>query len=157
MFFEPEAQSITSLRPAACYKFIFPEARFNLDRVSYYFDHQMENTVADEQYSEIFSLVADWQESWEQPQRPYLRYRKSLATIVIEDGRDSRPRSFTYSDGAALLYEYCADARKPDDIAAHFKNEEWVEGALSEFVDRNLIIFLDGRYLSLALPENPYF
>jgi ribosomal peptide maturation radical SAM protein 1 len=157
MFFEPEAQSITSLRPASCYQYIFPKNRFNLERVSYYFDHQMDNTVADEQYSEIFSLVADWQESWEQAERPYLRYRKSLATVVIEDGRGPRPRSFTYSDGAAALYEYCADARKPDDIAARFKNEEWVEGALSEFTSRDLIIFLDGRYLSLALPENPYF
>jgi ribosomal peptide maturation radical SAM protein 1 len=157
MFFEPEAQSITSLRPASCYEFIFPKNRFNLERVSYYFDHQMENTVADEQYGEIFSLVADWQESWERPQPPSLRYRKSLATIVIEDGRAPGTRSLAYSDGAALLYEYCADARKPGDIAAHFKDEEWVEGALSEFVERDLIIFLDGRYLSLALPENPYF
>ena len=157
MFFEPEAQSITSLRPASCYEFIFPKERFNLERVSYYFDHQMENTVTDEQYSEIFSLVADWQGSWEQSPTPYLRYRKSLATVVIEDGRGTRPRSFTYSDGAASLYEYCADARSSGDIAAHFKNEEWVEGALSEFIERDLIIFLDNRYLSLALPENPYF
>src|SRR5215213_6905791 len=152
MFFEPEAQSITSLRPASCYEFIFPKERFNLERVSYYFDHQMENTVTDEQYSEIFSLVADWQGSWEQSPTPYLRYRKSLATVVIEDGRGTRPRSFTYSDGAASLYEYCADARSSGDIAAHFKNEEWVEGALSEFIERDLIIFLDNRYLSLALP-----
>lgn len=157
MFFDPESQSITSLRPAACYEYIFPKGRFNLERVSYYFDHQMENTVADEQYTEIFSLVADWQESWEQPQTPYLRYRKSLTTIVIEDGRESRPRSLAYSDGAALLYEYCADARSPGDIAARFNNEQWVEPALSEFVEKDLIIFLDGRYLSLALPENPYF
>ena len=157
MFFEPETQSISNLRPAACYEYIFPKNRFNLERVSYYFDHQMENTVGDEQYTEIFSLVANWQESWEESPTPYLRYRKSLATIVIDDGRTPQPRSFTYSDGAALLYEYCADARSPGDIATRFKSEQWVEGALSEFVERDLIIFLDGRYLSLALPENPYF
>jgi len=157
MFFEPEMQSITNLRPAACYEYIFPKNRFNLERVSYYFDHQMENTVADEQYSEIFSLVANWQDSWEASPTPYLRYRKSLATIVIDDGRTRQPRSFTYSDGAASLYEYCADARSPGDLATHFKNETWVEEALSEFVEKDLMIFLDGRYLSLALPENPYF
>jgi hypothetical protein len=32
-----------------------------------------------------------------------------------------------------------------------------VDSALKEFVEQDLIIFLDGRYLSLALPENPYF
>jgi ribosomal peptide maturation radical SAM protein 1 len=157
MYFEPEAQSVKNLRPASCYEYIFPKKRFNLERVSYYFDHQMENTVTDDQYSEIFGLVADWQESWEQPKRPYMRYRKSLATLVIEDGRNGRPRVYTYSDGAAALYEYCADARRLNDITAHFENADWIEGALSEFVDKDLIIFLDGRYLSLALPENPYF
>jgi hypothetical protein len=54
-----------------------------------------------------------------------------------------------------VLYEYCADARSPGDIASHFKNED-VEGILSEFVGREFVVFLDGRYLSLALPENPY-
>ena len=157
MFFEPEAQSITSLRPASCYDYIFPKGRFNLERVSYYFDHQMENTVSDEQYSEIFGLVADWQASWEQPHKPYLRYRKSLATIVVEDGRNGRHVSCAYSDGAASLYEYCADARSPGDITTRFKDEDWVDGALREFVEKDLVIFLDGRYLSLALPENPYF
>ena len=28
--------------------------------------------------------------------------------------------------------------------------------ALEEFVERDLMIHLDNRYLSLALPENPY-
>lgn len=157
MFFEPEAQSISNLRPAACYDYIFPKNRFNLERVSYYFDHHMDNTVTDDQYTEIFGLVARWQESWDESSRPFLRYRKSLATIAIDDGRGPRSRSYTYSDGAASLYEYCADARSAGDIETRFKSEEWVESALSEFVERDLIIFLDGRYLSLALPENPYF
>jgi hypothetical protein len=156
MFFEPEAQSITSLQPASCYDYIFPKTRFNLERVSYYFDHQMDNTVSDDQYAEIFSLVTHWQETWDQTRPPYLRYRKSPATIVIEDGRGRLPERFAYNDGAALLYEYCADARTAADVTAHFKNEEWIESALREYVQRGLMIFLDGRYLSLALPENPY-
>ena len=157
MFFEPEAQSITSLRPASCYEYIFPKGRFNLDKVSYYFEHVMENTVSDEQYAEIFGLVGEWQESWERDRKPYLRYRKSFASIVIDDGRNGRPASYAYSDGPSALYEYCADARTQGDIATRFNNEDWVDGALREFVEKDLIIFLDGRYLSLALPENPYF
>src|SRR4029078_8684361 len=82
MFFEPDAQSITSLRPASCYDFIFPKGRFNLERVSYYFDHQMENTVTDEQYSEIFGLVAEWQGSWEQDRQPQPRYQQDTVTSV---------------------------------------------------------------------------
>lgn len=156
MFFDPESQAISRLRPAACYEYIFPKGRFNLERVSYYFDHDMQNTVADEDYDDIFSLVGYWQRIWKQPQLPYLRYRKSWATIVIDDGREPPARAFTFCDGAASLYEYCADARSRDDIATRFNNEDWIEDALNEFLDKDLMVFLDGRYLGLALPENPY-
>ncbi len=156
MFAEPESQSISRLRPAACYEYIFPQPRFNLERVSYYFDHEMQNTVTDEDYEDIFSLVADWQESWEQPEPPYMRYRKAWSTVVIEDGRTQPAQTFTFSAGPAELYEYCADARSRGDIATRFNQAEWIEAALQEFIEQDLMIFLDGRYLSLALPENPY-
>lgn len=156
MFFDPESQAISRLRPAACYEYIFPKGRFNLERVSYYFDHDMQNTVADEDYDDIFSLVGYWQRTWKQPHLPYLRYRKSWATIVIDDGRKRPARAFTFNDGAAALYEYCADARSRDDIATRFNNEGWIEDSLNEFLDKDLMVFLDGRYLALALPENPY-
>ena len=32
------------MRPAECYRYLFPQARFNLERVSYYFDHDMART-----------------------------------------------------------------------------------------------------------------
>ena len=134
MFFDPESQSIARLRPAACYEYIFPKTRFNLDRVSYYFDHDMENTVADHEYDEIFSLVADWQESWQKARRPYLRYRKSWSSIVIDDGRNGHAHASTYADGPAALYEYCADARTPGDLASRFGHDGWIEATLSEFL-----------------------
>ena len=156
MFFDPESQAITRLQPAACYEYIFPKGRFNLNRVSYYFDHEMQNTVADDDYDDIFALVASWQQIWKRPNPPYLRYRKSWATIVISDGRKRPARAFTFNDGAAALYEYCADGRSRDDIATRFNNEDWIDDALNEFLEKDLMIFLDGRYLGLALPENPY-
>jgi hypothetical protein len=61
-----------------------------------------------------------------------------------------------YADDYATLYEYCADARSRKDIAARFEDAPWVEAALEEFVARDLMVLLDNKYLSLALPENPY-
>src|SRR5215470_4756902 len=87
MFFEPESHSVSRLRPAECYDYIFPGGRFDLTRVSYYFDHNMSNTVEDGDYDEIFRLVTLWQESWNRHPRPYMRYRKSWSTIVIDDAR----------------------------------------------------------------------
>lgn len=157
MYTDPATQSIERLVPSPCYNYLFPKDRFNLQRVSYYFEHEMGDTLADDEYEEIFDAVTVWQQRWQHTRKPFLRYRKAWATILIEDGRNGAVRSFTYSDTAATLYEYCADARSPKEIAAQFDDAPWVEQALGEFVDRDLMVFLDNRYLSLALPENPYF
>jgi ribosomal peptide maturation radical SAM protein 1 len=156
MYTDPESQSISRLVPSPCYDYLFPKDRFDLNRVSYYFEHEMDNTVDDRQYDEIFDAVAVWQDRWGKHPRPYLRYRKGWATILIDDGRNCSPHTTTYTDEYANLYEYCADARSRKEISAKFDDASWVDGALTEFVERDFMVHLDNRYLSLALPENPY-
>jgi ribosomal peptide maturation radical SAM protein 1 len=157
MYTDPESQSISRLVPSPCYDYLYPKDRFNLNRVSYYFEHEMGNTLEDSEYDEIFAAVDVWQYRWRQRRRPYLRYKKAWATILIEDGRNCSPHVTSYSDQYATLYEYCADARSRKEISARFDDASWVEGALEEFIARDLMVHLDNRYLSLALPENPYF
>ena len=155
MYTDPESQSIPRLTPAACYKHIFPK-RFNLERVSYYFDHTMDNVVNEEEYDDLLDRTARWQQSWTERGHPTLRYRKALSCIVIDDRR-RRQRTYSYSGDKAALYEYCADARTPADIVSAMGSEAWVQQALEEFVSNDLMVFLDGRYLSLALPQNKNF
>lgn len=157
MYSDPESQSISRLVPSACYDYLFPKDRFNLNRVSYYFEHEMSNTVDDAQYNEIFEAVDVWQHRWQQRPRPYLRFRKAWAAILIHDGRNGSPRTSKYTDDYATLYEYCADARSRKEISAKFDDAQWVDGALDEFINKDLMVHLDNRYLSLALPENPYY
>jgi ribosomal peptide maturation radical SAM protein 1 len=157
MYSDPESQSISRLVPSPCYDYLFPKDCFNLNRVSYYFEHEMSNTVDDGGYDEIFAAVDVWQHRWRQRPRPYLRYRKGWATILINDGRNGAAHTSTYTDDYATLYEYCADSRSRKEIAAKFDDAAWVDGALDEFVSKDLMINLDNRYLSLALPENPYY
>src|ERR1044072_5020863 len=76
MYSEPETQSVTRLIPSACYDYLFPKDRFNLNRVSYYFEHQMDNTLQDHEYDGIFEAVDGWQHRWGQRPRPALRYTK---------------------------------------------------------------------------------
>ena len=156
MYFEPETQSITRLKPAPCYDYIYPP-RFDQQRISYYFDHEMGNIVDEEHYADLLDNVARWQASWTETSHPTMKYSKALRTIIIDDGRRRKRRRYTYSDGPAALYEYCADARTPRDIASNIGTEPWVQAALDDFVGKDLMLFLDGRYLSLALPENPDF
>src|SRR5262249_50279273 len=108
-------------------------------------------------YQAIFDRVDNWRAAWNRPHRPYLKYRKAWSTIFIFDGRQQDMRTHQYHDQEAALYEYCSDARTPKDIASNFSSDPWVEEVLQRFVDKDLMLFLDGRYLSLALPENRNF
>jgi ribosomal peptide maturation radical SAM protein 1 len=157
MYVDPESQSISRLIPSPCYDYLFPKEIFDLQRVSYYFEHDMDNTLDDRQYDQIFDLVTTWQERWQERPRPYLSYRKALSTIIIDDGRKYPAQTARYSAEPTALYEYCADARGRKEITARFEDAAWVKSALAEFLEREFMIDLDGRYLSLALPANPHF
>ena len=98
-----------------------------------------------------------WQAGWNSANRPFLKYRKAWHSIAIFDGRQSDVLTYIYQDDAAALYEYCAEARTPRDIEANFGNDAWIEEALNDFVSKDLMLAVDGRYLSLALPENRNF
>ncbi|MGE5321448.1 MAG: RiPP maturation radical SAM C-methyltransferase [Actinomycetota bacterium] len=156
MYTEPESQSISNLVPARCYQYIFPRS-FDLRRISYYFDHDMANTVDDDVYEELFGRVGAWQAAWNGPNRHFLKYRKAWSSISIFDGRQPEVLTYSFHDDAAALYEYCAEARTPRDISARFGEEPWIEESLNDFVSKDLMLAIDGRYLSLALPENRYF
>lgn len=156
MYTEPESQSVSRLVPSACYDYLYPKDRFDLNRVSYYFEHEMGNTLKDDEYEEIYHAVGVWQYRWRQRPKPYLRYRKGWASILIQDGRNGSATVAHYADRYAQLYEYCADARSAKEIAAQFDGAPWVDEAIEEFVERSFMVHLDNRYLSLALPENAY-
>src|SRR5262249_49662074 len=120
MFTEPDAHGVARLRPADCYPYIFPAGRFDLNRISYYFDRDGPGMLADHEYDEIFRAVGIWQRRWHNGDRPILRYRKSCASIFIEDRRGRETQRFEYSDGHAALYEFCMDARTDHAITAEF-------------------------------------
>ncbi len=156
MFTRPSEHSISSLRPSACYRYIYPPD-YDLRRVSYFFEHDLDGKTPQDGYHECFDLVAGWKQRWKKTQRPYLRYLKTWESVSIHDGRNSVRCSHRFDDKEALLYELCADAKSKAELLAEIDcDESWLDGALQQFLDKELMIFLDDKYLSLALPENPY-
>jgi ribosomal peptide maturation radical SAM protein 1 len=156
MFTEPDKHGVGRLRPADCYRYIFPRGRFDLDKISYYFDHDGPGMLPEHEYDDIFHAVGVWQERWRNGERPTLQYRKSCSSIFIEDTRAPSVRHFDYSDRPAALYEFCMDAKTPSAVATEFGDSDWLDASLAEFRERDLMVELDGQYLSLALPKNAY-
>ena len=156
MFERPGEHSIAVLRPSACYRHIYPPD-YDLRRVSYFFEHEIDDILPDEGYRECLKLVAEWKARWKGGSRPYLRYVKTWESVSVHDGRNGSPRRYRFDDREAALYELCADAMSREDLVAHFNGQAaWVDETLQGFVDKDLMLFLDDRYLSLALPHNPY-
>jgi ribosomal peptide maturation radical SAM protein 1 len=156
MFTDPDKHGVGHLRPADCYRYIFPRGRFDLDRISYYFDHDGPGMLPEHEYDDLFRAVGGWQDRWRNAERPTMQYRKSCASIFIEDARTPAVRQFEYSDGRAALYEFCMDAKTDHAMTAEFGKFDWLEPALAEFRAHDLMIALDGQHLSLALPKNAY-
>ena len=158
MFTNPERLSIVKLRPSSCYPYLYPPDRFRLDRVSYFFEHETKNLAPPEAYDAIHAAVLDWQQSWKAEARPSLRYRKSWDTVVVEDARNGEPRTLTVEDGEARLLEICADARRLREIQEALQDDGgWIQQALDRLQREGIVLALDDRYLTLALPENPYW
>lgn len=158
MFEQPGAHSISVLRAAACYQYIYPP-EYNRRRAAYFFEHEIGVDMPEDARMECQRLVAEWKERWGSGSRPYLRSVKSWDSVSIHDGRGRGPaRHYRFDDQVAALYELCLDSQAATDICAHFQEDEaWVQEALDHFVAQDLMIARDGRYLSLALPDNPYY
>ncbi len=117
MFTDPVRHSITRLQPSKCYQFIYPSHGFDLERVSYFFDHDQDDVLQEKEYGEIYSRVLSWQECWKSGHKPSLKYTKSWNTIAIEDMRNGAAQRTTYGDHAAALYEFCNEPRTLSAIA----------------------------------------
>ena len=83
---------------------------------------------------------------------------KTWDSVSIHDGRDDSLKSYRFDDAKAALYELCADAKCKEELLGELEcDAAWLEAALQEFLDKSLMIFADDAYLSLALPQNPYY
>ncbi len=64
MFHEPEKHQVENLRPAAVYRYLFPSERYDLRKVSYYFDHDQGGIQPREAYLPLRDKVHEWQARW---------------------------------------------------------------------------------------------
>ena len=143
------------MHPSGCYEHIFPSALFDLNRIAYYFDHGHEPAAVMQNGGEIFARVAEWQRRWKEGPRPSLSSRQLLDAIMIQDARCAGTRTFLYGEKEAALYEFCDDLEPLPAILEHFNDDrEWITSALAEWLERGFMLFLDDRYLSLALPPS---
>jgi ribosomal peptide maturation radical SAM protein 1 len=155
---------VFNVRPEASYRFVYPDG-VNLEKLAYFFDYDMGDTVPAETHRVTEDYVSQWQISWHSDQRHTLTYRRSSDGLLIDYNWGAEARG-TYSlfGPLALIYESCVETMHTARyVQEHLHNcpeaydfsVEEIRDTLEEFCRGRLMLNEEGRYLSLAIPSNP--
>ena len=162
-FTDRETYPLRAACPDPSYRHAYPEALgLDYDKIAYFYEHEMGDTVAAEVHRETGEAVRVWKERWDSDHPATLSYRRTLGGILIDDNRSPQGGlTYTFDGPLALLYESCGDTmRTVPQIAERLAasgvpiKDEDVRANLEEFCRRGLILEEEGRFLSLALPAN---
>jgi hypothetical protein len=155
---------VRNVRPKASYYYVYP-SYVDVEKVAYFFDYEMGDTVPAQVHQPTQALVRDWQQRWKTDRRHTLTYRRTSDSLLIDFNWGAERRgTYCLSGAPALIYEACVEtpqgvnqvltylrkSREEYDFAA-----EEVRVALDEFCRARLMLSEEGSYLSLALPSNP--
>jgi ribosomal peptide maturation radical SAM protein 1 len=160
-FASQDAYPIRDIRPEASYYHVYPRD-VQVEKVAYFFDYSMGDTLPDDVHVETQRLVGEWQERWKSHQMHTMQFRRTPDCLFVDvDCGPERRGTYSFEGALAALYEYCSETfRSVAQATEHLHglpegkdaSEEDVAWALEEFCRRDLMVGEDGKYLSLALP-----
>ncbi len=156
LFTEGDTFRLRRRTPERSYQYIYPD-HVDLERVAYFFDHDIEDELPGSSYSAVRSAAEDWSAAWRAGPPPVLKYWSAPHFIQIYDERQrGNGGTYTFEDTLADLYLACVD--RPTTAAAVRRalglrlSAEDIREIFEEFRKRGLV-FLDGQFaLALALP-----
>jgi ribosomal peptide maturation radical SAM protein 1 len=155
---------IRSIQPEASYRYVYP-SHVDLNKVAYYFDYTMGDTVSSDAQRATEDWVTQWKQQWPSRSRPSLVYRRLPEAILIEDWRTPESgERMTVEEPWARAYEFCSETmRTVRQVTEHLQalapgpmvDAAEVADVLEDFCRNGMMLSEDGQYLSLALPVNP--
>jgi len=162
-FFDRISFPIDKIRPLDAYQHIYPSEEFDLERIAYFFDYEMGDTVSEACRAELSQQVDDWKAAWMRPRKPELVYQRAPDWIQILDRRDGELLTHSFDGFEAAIYEFCGETDRTETQVreelelSHSVTAQptAIRATLEKFCALGLMLTEDGRYLSLALPANP--
>jgi len=162
-FFDRISFPIDKISPLDAYQHIYPSEEFDLERIAYFFDYEMGDTVSEACRAELSQQVDDWKAAWMRPRKPELVYQRAPDWIQILDRRDGELLTHSFDGFEAAIYELCGETDRTETQVreelelSHSVTAQptAIRATLEKFCALGLMLTEDGRYLSLALPANP--
>jgi ribosomal peptide maturation radical SAM protein 1 len=146
------------LHPEASYHYVYPP-RINLERVAYFFDYQLEDTLPDSVFEPTQEAIEVWQAAWAGPNRPALTFWSAPDLLQVEDRRDpGAVGTHTFRGLLASVYAACSDRPVAAAEVQQKLGLDWptadMEAVLDEFCKRRVMMRDGNLFLSLALPAS---
>ncbi len=164
LFTDHQRYPIRNLRPQRSYRYVYPPS-LDIDRVAFFFDCEMDDTVAADVHRQTIEWIERWRQRWFSGAPDTLFYRRTPGVLIIEDSRDGWPRgTHRFGEPFGSIYAACDETmRGPSQVqsslatggGASIPSEEGVKAIMDEFCRLGLMVEENGRYLSLAIPANP--
>ena len=162
-YFDRTTFPVRNVRAEKSYGYVYP-AHVDLDKIAYFFDYEMGDTIHSALHAPTHEWVQDWRALWRFDRKPSLSYRRIVDGMMIDYFDGEREGSYFLSRDNASMYEACTELPQSSGHVAQRLNdehpdvpfeEEEVREALDLFCAKKLMLSESDRYLSLALPLNP--
>jgi len=160
-FYTDSSLGMTNIRPRASYRHIYP-VHLDHSKIAYFFDYDASDVVSEEAFTAVREAVDGWARRWEEGRPPSLVYRRLPGRLTLIDQCASPARKAALTGWQADAYVACGDTARSapgvrEQLAADGRQVTAAEvRAFLERCCRSRVMVQDeGRYLALALPENP--
>ncbi|HEX8346507.1 MAG TPA: RiPP maturation radical SAM C-methyltransferase [Actinoplanes sp.] len=158
-YYFDESFPMTNKRPQECYGHIYP-AYLDHMKIAYFFDYEATGTCSDTTVKAVNAAIDTWANRAEANASLVMQRLPGRLTLI--DKRTHEPRRLVLTDWRAEAYDACGDtARTPAKVSEHLAGLGFDVGAarVTAFLDgcctTGIMISDEGKYLGLALPENP--
>ena len=147
---------ILHVRPWRAYTYLYP-THVALDRVAYFFEYGLEDTLPESAYERIKNEIIRWQSAWRTGPTPALTFWYASGLLRIHDLRNRfAPAYYTFREPFASVYVSCSDrpqtAASLEHLCPDASTVEDIGKILNEFCARGLMMRDGIQFLSLALP-----
>lgn len=163
-FTRPHEYGIRITGPGMAYEYVYDARRVELKKIAYDFEYELDNWPVDPHlYQELVTAIEEWQRMHRSADRPFLYYSKAPSYVTIYDGRNpNAPIRRRHEGLAAMVIEICNEAAKSAEqirtaiVDQTDCSDPLLQSVLDDLTTQRVLYEERQKYLTLAIPENPY-
>lgn len=160
-YFTESAFPLSNVQPKSIYRHIYP-SQLDYSKIAYFFDYEAADVASEQAYDTLRAATLAWRQKWANGKPPSLIYQRLPGKVSIIDRRSDQPQRAILKGWRGEVYEACTDTARSAKRIYQQLLESGVDPSLerlTSFLNQccrsGVMVSDDGKFLALALPENP--